>query len=870
MFGTSGFGAGKAAYPQVYAVNKPLRHKDSSSSPSQEYTHSLSPSTESLEPAIDGPPSPDQIRAYTEHMKRSSIFGNNSRTNTLSSGTSSFNSRESTTASTESLSLSRKSSGRSNASNMPSSRLDRPESVQIFGRSLFSRRGRKDGKKDKNELGTPVGDYFSERSVRDERPNSQWGSSRRGTMFNSRSPPLLPEEHRQRSRHHLISHPFDFQHVTHTGQDHLPNLERVSHQELVSEFSTIRASQAPSNGELKGIRAEDLHFDNFSSGALDSPESLEDFPIRPSSGHRRTVLRKSIVPQKLQRPVVYTKSHDNIRAAPPARPPRSPLSPSCPVALPARISSRPRTASILYDTFDPLTTPDGPQILNEDFRQLAPLGLSIPLPAGANEEISEQTIAHAVSTTPTDEAWPLTASPMGKSSGELADVQEEDEEAFNRKSRLSTASGELRMSQSVPALRLRSLNQPGVPQPPVAAINLHRTTAPKVPLSPGFTVAQDSWDNAIDYAYEHEAEADCDYQWDLRSVDDGTTTVADVSSVPVEQPEPELDLHLNDGHPVYHGRFRPSLLVPSTLDLPELSPMSLISTNSDPRTPHFHRPMSQIRSPSHASSFKESQGFNLSPSLIIPTDYQSHMDQGALYEQHYGQQTDSAGALFVQEPFYINSVSPVDGSISSTTSYRSSSYSRASQRSSSSTRISHTTSRDSKDSMILGHGIGRSIGSASSLPDLIHSNLRKPEQNFETDLSHSVGALDLEAEEEKDEFESGPEVPPIVMSHHRRNTSLVREPGLLRKGVNHFAPPSPLIEGEALTLSPVAEQGTGFDFSGTSTLVQGHGRKISAPVASFTVSEFKGRARSSTATGSMPTGVRKQRSSYMLFPQTRE
>ncbi|THZ25229.1 hypothetical protein D6C89_04470 [Aureobasidium pullulans] len=52
-----------------------------------------------------------------------------------------------------------------------------------------------------------------------------------------------------------ISAPFNFQHVTHTQQEQLPQLESVNDSELVSEFWAASAFQAPKS-ELRGIKAD--------------------------------------------------------------------------------------------------------------------------------------------------------------------------------------------------------------------------------------------------------------------------------------------------------------------------------------------------------------------------------------------------------------------------------------------------------------------------------------------------------------------------------------------------------------------------------------------------------------------------------------
>lgn len=785
------------------------------------------PSAESLEPAMDGPPSPEGIRAYTEQMKRSSIFGNNSRTNTLTSSTASSRSRES---STDNPVLSRQLSARSRGTTMPSA-WDRPESIQIFGKSIFSRRKKRDTHGDnlhgRSASSLAIGeDIRREASAKDR---YHGGHSRRGTMTSSHEP---------RARHY-ISSPFNFQHVTHTRHTHLPNLQRTTHMELLSEFSAIRASQAPSHGELKGIRAQDLHFENFSSETLTAPSM-------PSE-------ESDIQPQRER--IKHAQSHDNLRSS------RSSLSPSCPVALPARTSSR--TASVLLETFDPLatTTIERPQT-NCGFRKPAPFGLLTPPPpqqstwSEQQEYFAERPASHAV-TTPGDEAWPLASSPSGTFGGtELTDVQEEEEDlATRRRSRISSVSGELKASQSVPALRLKSQAQETLSNESDAAS-----------MVPPPSAGLDSWDNAIDYAYDHEAEADCDYQWERHSIDEDDNTTTTDASQSTNAEQPALDLHLeDDNQSIYHGRFRPSLLVPSSLEIPELSPMSNISAaSSDPRTPsNFLRP-NHSRSPSHASSFKESHGFHLSPSLLIPNDFQSQMDQEALYEEHYNSNATSA-SMFVPEPCNF---SPIDEITSSTASYRSSEFSRRSARSSSSTRTSAPTSRGSQDSIML-LSCSASIdqlhrSSSSSLPDLTPAMPRKFEKTHA--LTASVSMLNLEERYDPGEAAApGPDVNDVPSMRHRRYKSLMQEQ-VPRSGGNRSAlPPNLLNEKDHVDLSPVAES---FISPPKETTGFAHGRNISAPVLSTFVGAVPPRARAaSTVGGAVHRPSDKKRGSYTLFPQ---
>ncbi|KAL3419457.1 hypothetical protein PVAG01_09679 [Phlyctema vagabunda] len=830
-------------------VNGPSTHphnrnwsRDSSISPHASPPAHLDPTAENFEAAIDGPPSPERIRAYTEQMKRSSIFGNNSRTHTFSSTTSSFRSGDSSSTSVENLSLSRKSSVRSNSSSMFPS--EKSETGPRLGKTIFSRTARK-LRRESNLTGTTqsmnslgLGGSREDESTR-ERGFGKSSGVRPGTSGSSVSP---------KSRRPVqISGPSNFQHVTHTRQEHLPNLARTSRMELASEFTAIRASQAPTNGELKGIRAQDLHFENFSS------ETIHEEDTRTRSQRQAGDLRIFANPPQPSR----ARSHDMLRSAPP-RPPRSPLyQPD----LPARTSSR--TASTFIDKYGPLPAPplERPQT-SGGFRRPAPLNLRSPLAPQAKEQqqeyFSEQSqTSHAV-TTPNDEAWPLTGS-SSDGFGILSNVPEEEETmAAKRQSRHSVTSGELRLSQSVPALRLLSRDQsnerPGTGMSTTSgkAFGNVIPEATPSPLSPGFRLNHDSWEDDIDYCYEHEAEANCDYQWDRCSFDLPRPLETSTNSTP------EIEYRLQDSERTYHGRFRPSLLVPSAYDIPALSPMSHTSmTESDPRTPNgFLRP-AHLRTSSYASSFKESHGFHLSPSLLIPSDFGAQMEQERVYDELDQNDYSSSATIFPRDSYSQQPASPIDETTSSAASFRSSAFSRGSARSSSSTRMSANPHASQESILLLNAGCvsqaHRSIGSASSLPDLIPSGPRRQA----SEISLTVGGMTFTASTTAERDEAAAPGPEIQVS--RRKNSLVTEPAAARKSsVVHSILP---VKEDGL--SPVTEA---FVAETRAEQQQAHGRKVSAPVVTASVKEFKGRARAATHShGHVKT---KSRGSYMLFPST--
>ncbi|PQE10417.1 pak-box p21-rho-binding protein [Rutstroemia sp. NJR-2017a WRK4] len=874
MFGLGSGDMGSLGYPPVYRPSSSRRKMSkrdmtpptitltSNAAAASSKHHTYPSATEYFEPAIDGPPSPGHIRAYTEHMRRGSAVVNKSSTPSFTS-TSSFRSRQSSLDSSSQINLQRNLSQKSNSSSMATK--ERPDSLNLFGKSLFSR----SSKKFRRYHGS-MGSSSSSSLVKEGRNSPEFAAG-------GHSPPPA----NSRLRKNTISGPYNFQHLTHTAQEQVPELKNIPPMKLVTEFSTLRTSQAPTNGGLKGIRARDLMFENFSSVALDHVPDAPSSPTsptnsrRPTTPQRRGVLRKSLSPpQQTWRAINYSVSHDNLRS-PPVRPPRSPPSPHCPIQPPARVSSR--TASTFFNTIDPMSVvPAGLQESTPfDFTHEAQ---SPPSPPKWNSEFefSDKHMSHAV-TTPGDEAWPLSA-PLGSDfGGDLADVPEEEEHGGRRRSRTSVSSGELRMSKSVPGLRTRALEQ--APELPEMGSYFARagsndtTRLPRFSITPNHQMFSDSWEDDIDYCYEHEAEANCDYDWDRRS----TVEHANSPKIPAAKAA-------QNENTVSPTRFRPSLLVPAPFDLPELSPLSGISSASSYlRTPTNF--MAGQRPTSYASTFKESDGFNLSPTLLIPGDDYHQSEHDALFDTYHHDHVPSA-TIFPMDS-YDQPSSPVDETLSSTMSYRSSVYSHNSLRSSSSTRYN----RSSQDSALLVYQAGnmskahRSIGSASSLPDLVPSALRSKRESrtLPTTISdpelitQSVASLKIQEDEPVEPAPApAPQSHPIV--HHPRKS----------KSINHFPPPQSLstlvsdshAAPSSSILSPVAESFTDSPPRAemkssfmralqtpvsVESVISNHGRKISAPIDSIMAasgSSPKTRSRSNTA----GTTAGKRRGSYMLFP----
>lgn len=138
---------------------------------------------------------------------------------------------------------------------------------------------------------------------------------------------------------------------------------------------------------------------------------------------------------------------------------------------------------------------------------------------------------------------------------------------------------------------------------------------------------RDSWEDVIDYCYEHEAEADCDYDWHRPSIDfdhEPTVLVTGSEDTDCDSSRPTSDcLEMPVLSPSNH------LSPASTQEV--LTPMLGTAVTKSPTSANFSLPRRErpqrhlhVRTGSH-TSFKESQGFTLSPSFLIPTDYHQEL-----------------------------------------------------------------------------------------------------------------------------------------------------------------------------------------------------------------------------------------------------
>lgn len=515
-----------------------------------------------------------------------------------------------------------------------SMRSDRPESIQIFGKSLFSRGSRKS----KHSTGR------SSSTLSMHQSDSQCGA-------------VIQEESPKKA---LISGPYNFQHVVHTGLGH------QSGDEVKSRGSSLDDEQAlPQRPHASSISDSDY----MSDATVEFSSITEESTPRPQP---RTT-RKPVKPISVRR-LRSTQSHDSVRQAPP-RPPRSPMMP-VPGSLPPRTSSR--TSSMIWDEYDPVasTSLQQPHCVSGIGRpQAFHLPLSPPLPADNIAQRSDyfSQLAPAPPRQQDNVGWPFAPQPSpsesGSQSSQLADVPEDEElpPSTRHSKRLSTAS--IRASRSVPNMQARAradsrVSASKIPLPPTPTAFLGFASQMRAQQPIKLNLASfDSWEEDIDYCYEHEVEADCEYNWERTSIDteiarehflasDGGDKIFNQgsSSSPrsLHSASASLSRRLSDARKLsaqmdsLRSMPDPHTSPPPSSDLFQLPEFDFGSLGL---TAHLSRKRSSLYRPDglHLSAplpeeFKESQGFTLSPSLLIPCDYARAGDMDieppATIEQH--------------------------------------------------------------------------------------------------------------------------------------------------------------------------------------------------------------------------------------------
>ena len=541
-----------------------------------------------------------------------------------------------------------------------------------------------------------------------------------------------------------ISDPYNFQHLTHTAADQARALQCANQYDMVTEFSAIRASQAP-RAELKGIKAESLHRLTGSIGTQAvSPSMSRD--IWSEASHSKHEPSSSFSKSTDSFTRIVSKSFSS------PTPPRSP-----PASRSSRMTMTMPTRQILPGEESP-TVPDfGPRIVTHSTlysnQSLSPSHSTI----GSDDDDFQydlSTIAHAV-TTPDDSAYTLGVFPRPSPSFTLADVPEEDEAfPWTRHSTVSkrraTVLSTIRPSKSFPTTEVLKKHQPSSSSPNVLQSRspLHEDWSaisdPTLPfldehmadipvrsrlskrVSTGIKGMEESWEADIDYCYEHAAEADSTFDWDQVSVggedsnqintsttEDHTISASDLISAldgSIVDLAVEIDTHGNESRPTscYTAYLNASRLTSSTLGSTSDS-----ATSSAVEAPGIATPVEPISLIDLINIERTSSGTTvlpLSPSILSAPEYTLRVTHEETFYQNladsesskqlyptYTQMLDSGvtrETLLDHPPQYIETpVSTCDSSIPSWVA-----------------------------SISTDHGHARSV---SSLPELVHSKVER-------------------------------------------------------------------------------------------------------------------------------------------------
>lgn len=679
------------------------------------------------------------------------------------------------------------------------------------------------------------------------------------------------------TRKQTISEPYNFQHLTHAHAKQLPELGKASQNEIVTEFSAIRASQAPRR-ELRGIKAENLHFRNFSSETLQQDISNSCFiaPTTPPpslSPTRSTELLRRNAPSPLPSSNGPRQARSVENFSLPG--PKSPRSPQSPIVPPPRTSSRAAMTIAFTSPSACLESPTSPVfgralIGSPNFssdRHESAVFLS------SNGASTDQTgLPHAV-TTPDDSALHLLPLPFGTTGTELADVPEEDESYFRKRSskqssRASTAGAALRHSQSFPSNKScrdgpishqsmqeifevpvqdrrptsNASNTLGTPFVLEPAANRSSSFVSSRRLSRNLKGIEGDWEDDIDYCYEHEAEADCDFDWDRKSREYG-----DEKGFPERSDDIQYRAEAfssRNGHILQEksvaGRTRNNFysedlgrISVSSIDftIPDLEPASALSTSTsglDALTPSLSL-VSPRASQVHVRASKGSDGFIHSPSLLVPSDYETQMLEEAMYQEMLAD-----GASGDHHYSFYNRIgeapdSRTDSPLSKCNSQESMAVSRSAS-------AMHTH---------------RSTDSSGSLPELIHSkNSREKFERVADQLAEHIAALNT--------VEAAIDGHRSISPPYKRRFSPAKEPthqSMLKKATCNASAedteaPAPVVQSMRLR-----------DRSCSDDTVKAGSSSSNCTSASVMAKRIR-----SSSTATTASGRRSSRVSYTLFP----
>ncbi|KAF9883526.1 hypothetical protein FE257_003401 [Aspergillus nanangensis] len=710
--------------------------------------------------------------AHAQSPKRLSVFSGRSRSNTTNSTTSSSR-RSPASSMTSADAASLPSSNHSHEERSGSATGIRPERQESMTKSLFTRGSR---------ILRRQGSKFNIVATVDEADEAE----REKPRFEVAD--IFTRHHRSRQSNaqdnikSLISDPFDFHHLTHTSPSHFQELDQTRENDLVTEFSAIRASQRPVTG-LKGIRAEDLHFRDFSSedltdcanctscgttmagddhsgpGAMSPPASPGTIstPVSPKKPNNAPA-RESRAFENFSRPV--SRIHKYEATAPPPRAGSPRLAASPELSEPA-----PRAIDEILGLSSPQTYPEHVHSHTNDSREnisLSNIQIEGMFPAANLFPDKEPTHARAGSV------------PFSALSSDLDDVPEEEEIAATYwhdspesnvehpasgtesqlgsplhatnaeplgapKSRLSvyvTEKLSLKLSEALGSPTLPQFREHAEAPEQERARSQSSGRQSAINPKPTYETIYEAWDADIDYCYEHAAESNSNFDWARKSLEEPQHGKVEVSiTMPLDDSLPrgqENRLPLS----VHH-------LSTSTLPTPDLDPSPSRSLPSS----HFASTPSTIGYEGELTALqKDGDYFQPVSSSMFPSALGKNITHDTLYEEYLAADAESDRHFSFCSQGVIQ---PMEHPVSPRSSF------------------SPISKCNSQESLILSRAASivrkhRSSVSTVSVPELVHS------------LANSRELPPMEHVPSSERLSSGFGRPDSA-SHHRQTKSLARE-----------------------------------------------------------------------------------------------
>ena len=567
-----------------------------------------------------------------------------------------------------------------------------------------------------------------------------------------------------------ISEPYDFQHLTHTHARQFREIGRASNRELVSEFSAIRASQAPRR-ELKGIKAERLP-----SKVSQSEPVSPVFPTRQNHTSPPSTTPTRAAHYHNTRSPVATRHDDGTSDyfTEPRSKSRVYKVPQLPISPPTRYSSKAAIKAAENPTVyhENQAEPDSPSHPVDNTVATPDCLPSYPIDeCAAFQDFDFSALPHAV-TTPDDTAFPLSPSKFRPPGAELPDVPEEDERTTSTHSRPSTPPSGLRHAKSFPSTILTSPRWSVSPRK-ASARDSNDISAPvndmshiesfvplvgesfdDVPVRPRFSRRislrpnglDAGWEDDIDYCYEHAAEADCDFDWDRLSTrgdaidgeyptDENSAASRDLALSGgyenVYPPTSSSVTHVNTS-PIL-PRLQTSILEPPPLCSANSTKSSSIASLATPATPLYPFTSPQPYGLSHKSPSDSTDAVHLTPPLPGYMENGSQSLSDEVYDNIF------LSKRYPEDQFPLNSLR-FEPPASQDVSPRSS--------------RSPISKCNSQESFMLSRSSSlrypRSCDSFGSVPDLVHSKRSRDRFDVSTEQLADLAATIKAAETSSD------------------------------------------------------------------------------------------------------------------------